>query len=145
MLFQNYLTLEGRLTRDPVLCESKNKNMYCTFGVCYNEIKRALSDDGKTKIWKSTPHFFNCVIFGNFASDVAKMKKGELVSVTGSMNYSHWTKNGENHSDVSIHAQSVKKLVYEKKNKDTSLDSKVDSPSSKKDEMVDKQNQSVLF
>ena len=117
MRLQNYITLEGRLTREPEVNESKSGCIYCKFGICYNENKKSVEKDGKVT-WDSIPHFFNCVAFGSCAEDVGKMAKGELVSVAGKVSYSHWVQNGTSRSSTSIEAQSVKKIVYEKKNKD---------------------------
>ena len=116
MYFQNYINVEGRLTRDPELSISKNGVKYCRFGICFNQQKRIKDSDGENQ-WESIAHFFNCVTFKNNAENVSKMKKGEPVSVVGKLQFSQYEKDGERISNVSIQADSVKKLLLEKKAK----------------------------
>lgn len=115
MYFQNYINVEGRLTRDPELMTSKKGVKYCRFGICFNQNKKIKDEDGEQ--WESIPHFFNCVAFKVNAENVARMRKGEPVSVVGKLQYSQYEKDGERISNVSIQADSVKKLLIEKKAK----------------------------
>ncbi len=113
MFFQNYITIEGRLTRKPELSTSKNGKEYCRFSICYNQQKK----NKETDEYESIPHFFNCVAFNYNARTVANMNKGDPVNVSGKLQFSQWEKNGERNTTVTILAENLKKLVIEKHNK----------------------------
>ena len=115
MLFQNSILLEGRLTWDPELNVSKNGKKYCSFGICYAESKKVTDGEGRPIGYESIPNFFNCVTFGNGAEVVATMKKGDLVSLYGKICFSKYEKDGKTLTSVSIKADSVKKLIFQKK------------------------------
>ena len=114
MFFQNYITIEGRLTRKPELQTSKNGKDYCRFSICYNQQKK----NKETDEYESIPHFFNCVAFNYNAKTVANMNKGDPVNVSGKLQFSQWEDSqGGRNTSVTILAENLKKLVIEKHNK----------------------------
>lgn len=116
MFFQNHLNLEGRLTRTPELQKGKSGKEFCRFGLCYNQQKKNQNEE-----WESIPHFFNCVCFGKTALSVSRMEKGEPVTLVGKLQFNQWIdkESGERHTSVNIIAETVKKIVIEKRDKST--------------------------
>lgn len=113
MFFQNHINIEGRLVQNPDVKTSKNGVTYCRFSICYNQTKK----DKDSNEWISIPHFFNCVCFNKTAEALSKFKKGDPVTIEGSLQFSKYEKNGESESSVSISVKNIKKLFLEKKDK----------------------------
>ena len=128
MMMQNYLSIDGRLSREPVVNTSKHGLTYCAFGICYNQRKKVLDMDGTIKRWDNVPHWFNCVAFGPLAEYVGEMKKGELVNVVGKIEYQQYDRDGKTISHVTIICEEVKEIMYRKKVK----------PEDKKDDISQK-------
>ena len=111
MFFQNYINMDGRLTRNPEVQTSKNGKEYCRFSICYNERKK----NNATDEWESIPNFFNCVAFGYTATNLINLKKGDLINVVGKLKASQYEdKNGNKVNSFSIIADNVKKTVIVK-------------------------------
>lgn len=111
MFFQNYINMDGRLTRNPEVQTSKNGKEYCRFSICYNERKK----NNVTEEWESIPNFFNCVAFGYIATNLINLKKGDLINVVGKLKASQYEdKNGNKVNSFSIIADNVKKTVIVK-------------------------------
>jgi single-strand DNA-binding protein len=73
----NNVKLIGRLTRDPEVNERSGKT------VC--DIRLAVNGPGKTP-----PVFIDVAVFDERAEQASAMKKGDQVSVEGSLRYSEW-------------------------------------------------------
>ena len=82
----NTLTLVGNLTRDPELRVAPSGVEVLTFGIAVNKNKKAA--DGR---WESEPHYFDCVIFGEAATNfAASYQKGHRVMVLGKLEQRTW-------------------------------------------------------
>lgn len=72
----NKMTLQGRLTFDPILKESDSGTSYCKINVAWSERK----GDKETKL------FMNCITFNSTAAFVSKyFSKGKMIIVEGKL------------------------------------------------------------
>lgn len=113
MFFKNQIDIEGRLCQTPELKKSANGTSYCRFSICYNQNKK----DKATGNYTNIPHFFNCVTFKSLAETVADFKKGDPVTIGGTLNYNSYEKDGKKNTNVSIIVNSIKLLYIPKKAK----------------------------
>ena len=113
MFFKNQIDIEGRLCQTPELKTSANGTSYCRFSICYNQSKK----DKATGAYSNIPHFFNCVTFKTLAENVAEYKKGDPVTIGGTLNYNSYEKDGTKKTNVSIIVNSIKLLSIPKKTK----------------------------
>ena len=105
MLNMNEVKFTGRLTKDPVLRETKSGKPACNLSVANN---RKYSINGEDRIVTT---FMDVETFGASAVAVAKrLKKGAPVLIDGSLKYQAWESNGQKHSKVVILAQRVQFL-----------------------------------
>ncbi len=81
----NYVSLLGRLTKDPELKYSQSGKAFCNFTVAVTrEFKRDEAD------------FINCVAWDKRAEAIAEyLRKGRRIAVQGRLNVSNYEKNGE--------------------------------------------------
>lgn len=115
MLFQNYLNIEGRLCNEIELKKTNNGISYCRFSICYNKPKKLSVPDEQGKEWTSVPKFFTVTAWDKLAEQtVNKIKKGDPISVIGSLDYSEWTdENNNKHSNISILATGIRKFYID--------------------------------
>jgi single-strand DNA-binding protein len=105
MVNMNEVKFTGRLTKDPVLRETKSGKPACNLSVANN---RKYSINGEDRIVTT---FMDVETFGASAVAVAKrLKKGAPVLVDGSLKFQSWESNGQKHSKVVILAQRVQFL-----------------------------------
>ncbi len=80
----NNITLIGNLTRDPDLRYTQSGKETCSFSIAVAQYKN------KADEWISD--FFNCVVWGKLAENVAKsLAKGDKVIVAGKIYVEKWT------------------------------------------------------
>lgn len=116
MKYNNFVLLEGRLTADVDLKETKNGNKYSRFCLCYNVYRYDKNNKDPNYKGDSVPHYFNIVAWNDIAEFAAELKKGEAIQVRGKLSYSAWTdENNNKHSDVFILAESVINISNAKK------------------------------
>lgn len=118
MMFQNYITIEGRLTRTPEVKQTSTGKDFVNFGICYNKLKKLSEPNDKGYNYESIPNFFNLTAWNKNAIECLNFKKGESVTVSGSLCYDEWNDKitNEKKSKVYILVNSIKKIVSEKSN-----------------------------
>ena len=81
----NYVSLIGRLTKDPELKYSQSGKAFCKFTIAVTrEFNREEAD------------FINCVAWDKRAETIAEyLKKGRRIAVQGRLNVNSYDKNGE--------------------------------------------------
>ena len=91
----------GRLTRDCELKYSEGGLAICKFSLaCGKKIK----DENYTS-------FFDVVVFGKLGEALNKyLLKGKQVAVQGEVKQERWTKDGQNHSKVTVIANNIELL-----------------------------------
>jgi single-strand DNA-binding protein len=105
MVNMNEVKFTGRLTKDPVLRETKSGKPACNLSVANN---RKYSVNGADRVETT---FMDVETYGANAAAVAKcLKKGSPVLVNGSLKFQAWESNGQKHSKVVILAQRVQFL-----------------------------------
>lgn len=105
MVNMNEVKFTGRLTKDPVLRETKSGKPACNLSVANN---RKYSINGEDRIETT---FMDVETYGASATAAAKcLKKGAPVLVDGSLKFQSWESNGQKHSKVVILAQRVQFL-----------------------------------
>ena len=70
--------INGKLAKDTQLKTSANGNLYCHFSLI-------------VAIGEPTPIFITGIAFNENAERIARLKKGDALSVTGSLKPSEWT------------------------------------------------------
>jgi len=80
----NNITLVGNITRDPELRYTQSGKATCSFSIAVAQYKN------KADEWVSD--FFNCVVWGKLAENVAEsLAKGDKVIVAGKIYVEKWT------------------------------------------------------
>ena len=81
----NYVSLLGRLTKDPELKYSQSGKAFCKFTIAVTrEFNREEAD------------FINCVAWDKRAEAIAEyLRKGRRIAIQGRLNVSNYEKNGE--------------------------------------------------
>lgn len=95
----NSVNISGRLTRDPELRETASGLEIVNFGVAVEQRVK----DGEE--WTTKAHFVDCTVFGGYGKLVAnKAVKGDLVSVSGRLDFSQWEdkESGANRSKLAV-------------------------------------------
>lgn len=97
----NSVTVSGNLTRDPELTYA-GELAICKFGLAWNQRKKQGDE------YVDVAHFFDVTYFGRRGELMAeKAAKGNLVFVSGRLDYGSWEKDGEKRSKVGIVADNV--------------------------------------
>lgn len=100
----NIAVISGNLTRDPELRMTPGGTQVLNFGVAVND--RAKNQ--QTGEWEDRPNFIDCVLFGNRADALSRiLRKGIKVSVSGSLRWSQWERDGQKRSKVEVVADEV--------------------------------------
>ena len=106
MLFQNQVLIEGFLVENPELKETKNGTPFTNFSICFNKSKRKNETE-----WETIPNYFHIKAWKKTAELSAKYKKGDALSICGSLCYSSFTDQNNNKKAYTfILASSVKKI-----------------------------------
>ena len=95
----NTVALSGRATRDPQLRHTASGTPVVNFGIAVEQYKK--DADNETS-------FFNLTAWAGLAELIAaKLRKGEAISVQGSLVQRSWEKDGETHSTVEINMREI--------------------------------------
>ena len=99
----NTCVVEGNMTKDIELLIAASGNAIGRGSVAWNQSKKVGNN------WEETPHYFDFVVFGDLAENVASsLNKGDRVIVEGRLDFSTWEDNeGNTRRTVSIVADSV--------------------------------------
>ncbi|MEW5816650.1 MAG: single-stranded DNA-binding protein [Spirochaetota bacterium] len=99
----NSILLEGNLTKDPELVETKKGTPVCTFSVASNRYYK--QDNGP----QNEVSFFDVEVWSHLAETCKEyLKKGRGVRVVGRLKQDRWAGNdGKNHSRIKIIAEHV--------------------------------------
>jgi len=101
----NRVVLTGNLTADPVLRSLPSGAGVCNFSIAVN------SREKRGDEWANRVDFFDCVVFGAQADNLARYKgKGEPVAVDGRLRQERWEKDGQKHQRVVVKVDSVQFL-----------------------------------
>lgn len=107
---QNLVVIEGNACRD---AEIKSGTTICKMSIASNRFYK--SGDG----FEKEVSFFDVDCFGDVAKLCAeKVKKGDLVRITGRLKQSRWQQDGQNRSTVVIVAERVEFGSKSKNNQD---------------------------
>ena len=100
----NHAVISGNLTRD---CEERRTQggmTIVTFTVAVNERRK----NNQTGEYEDYPNYIGCAVFGKYAEKLApSLLKGSRVTVSGSLRWSQWEKDGQKRSKVEIIAQDI--------------------------------------
>ena len=100
----NTVALSGNLTRDPELRHTPSGFAIAKLGIAVNKSKKNPDGDG----YIEEGHFFDVDVLGNFGELVArKLRKGDLITVQGELEYQSWESEGGKRSKVSVLARSI--------------------------------------
>jgi single-strand DNA-binding protein len=99
----NTVTLSGRATRDPEGKEIGSDNYVVNFGIA---VDRRVKQGEE---YVNVPNFFDVAVFGGYAKLVEKkLRKGDLISLSGELRYETWENEaGEKRSKVSVVARDL--------------------------------------
>jgi len=103
----NRAVLIGRLTKDPEVSISKNRERaVARFCIAYNRRYKSGEE------WKEESHFFEIKVFGKLAKVIGeRYSKGDLVFVEGRLSQDRWeTEEGGKRSRITIVADTVRLL-----------------------------------
>lgn len=101
----NRIVLTGNLVRDPELRSLPSGASVCQFSIAVN------SREKRGEEWQDRVDFFDCVVFGNQADNLARFKaKGEPVAIDGRLRQERWEKDGQKHQRVVVKVDSVQFL-----------------------------------
>ena len=101
----NRVVLTGNLTRDPELRSLPSGTGVCNFSIAVN------SREKRGEEWQDRVDFFDCVVFGAQADNLARYKaKGEPVAVDGRLRQERWEKDGVKHQRVVVKVDTVQFL-----------------------------------
>lgn len=97
----NHIVLMGRMVKDPELKQTQSGVSVCNFTIAVDRDYK----NGDEKV----ADFVDCVVWRNSADFVAKyMKKGRMVTVSGSLQSRKWRdKEGNNRTSWEVQAQNV--------------------------------------
>lgn len=101
----NQVTIIGRLGADPELREITGGTKVVTVSVASWESyfdKSKPNDQGGVGAWETITEWHRVVIWGDAAERTKKMKKGEIVVVTGKNRTRSWEKDGITHYQTEI-------------------------------------------
>jgi single-stranded DNA-binding protein len=79
MADKNVATVEGNLTRDPVLIEKEGRVPVCLLGIACNRRRK----NRATEVWEDHPRYFSVKVYGSRAKEAAAFVKGQKVLVNG--------------------------------------------------------------
>ena len=100
----NVVCLTGRLTRDPELRSTPGGTTVLDLGLAVNERRR----NRQTDQWEDYANFVDCTMFGDRAEALSRiLRKGMQVSVSGSLRWESWERDGQRRSRLSVIAREV--------------------------------------
>lgn len=97
------VTIVGNLTRAPELRFTQTQKPVCNFGVACNRLVSRPGEERREEV-----SFFNVTAWDSLATNVADLKTGDRVVVTGRLQQRSWeTDEGDKRSTVEITAEEV--------------------------------------
>ena len=88
----NYVSLLGRLTKDPELKQSSSGKSYCRFSIA---VKREFVKDGVD--------FINCIAWDKRAEFISNyFSKGKRILIQGRLNVNSYESNGEKRTSIDV-------------------------------------------
>ena len=101
----NQLFLMGNLVWKPEIRSTSTGKKYINFSIGVNKSRKV------NETWESTVDFFPIIVWGDSVEKLqAKLEKGVLVLVDGSLRQQKWEKDGVKHSGIGIIARKVRVL-----------------------------------
>lgn len=102
------LVLVGRLGAEPEVIATKGEDLTVLSVATDRSVKDSNAESG----WAQVTEWHRVKLFGDsMAKRLAKVHKGDLVLIEGSLLYEHWTSDeGEKKSRAVIHASGLKLL-----------------------------------
>jgi single stranded DNA-binding protein len=94
----NKVTVEGNLTRDPVLIEKEGRVPVCLLRLACNRSRK----NRRTGDWENHPRFFGVKVYGPGAKEASTFVKGQKVLVNGYLDSYTKGDGDERHDVVSI-------------------------------------------
>ena len=101
----NQVTVIGRLGADPEIREINGTTKVCTVSVASWESyfdKTKPNDRGGVGDWQTITEWHRVVVWGDATDRLKKMKKGDMVCVTGKIRTREWEKDGAKHYQTEI-------------------------------------------
>jgi single-stranded DNA-binding protein len=86
---KNVVTVEGNLTKAPVLIEKQGRKPVCLLRIACNRSRK----NSTTGAWENHPRFFEVKVYGPKTTEVSTYAKGE--KVLGEEGYLDWYEKGE--------------------------------------------------
>ena len=100
----NHAIISGNLTRDCEERRTQSGMVIVTFTVAVNERRK----NSQTGEYEDYPNYIGCAAFGKYAEKkAALLTKGTRVTVSGSLRFSQWEKDGQKRSKLEIIAQDI--------------------------------------
>ena len=100
----NHAVISGNLTRDCEERRTQSGMAIVTFTVAVNERRK----NNQTGEYDDYANYIGCVAFGKYAENKAPaLQKGARVTVSGSLRWSQWEKDGQKRSKVEIIANDI--------------------------------------
>ena len=97
-----HIAAHGRMGGDPKLATTKNDQPMAFATLAVNLPKRGGEEGEEHTEW------FSLIAFGNLAQTLAKQKKGDLISVSGVLQFNEYeTKSGETRKQFQVLVDSV--------------------------------------
>lgn len=112
----NTVAVSGNVTRDPQVkwTSDDGESKIVEVGLAYNRRKKNKDDE-----YEDETSFFDVVVFGKFATLVdRKVRKGDAITVTGSLKQDRWTTDDGNRSKVVIEAREIDGACFYQKDDD---------------------------
>lgn len=94
----NKIIVDGKVYGEP-MTRPVNKTKVCTFAVIHTE-KGAMGRPDKT-------HFFKCEGWGDVATELAKLRENDEVTLAGRLIQTEWEKDGKKNSMIKIRVSDV--------------------------------------
>ena len=96
----NRVILSGNLTRDPELKVTQSGTSVLSFGIAVSDRKNA-SGEAHT-------NFFECTVWGKYGETMERhLQKGQKVTVSGSLHYSSWERDGKKRNRVEVYVREI--------------------------------------
>ena len=98
---KNIITIDGNITKDPILKYTGNGTAICTFSIASNRFYK------KNNEFEKETSFFDVQAWSSLALDVNEKSKGQAVSIQGRLKQDRWQQDGQSRSKVIIVANEI--------------------------------------
>jgi len=106
---KNIVTIDGNITKDPVLKYTANGTAICTFSIASNRFYK------KNNEFEKETSFFDVQAWSSLVLDVNEKSKGQAVSIQGRLKQDRWQQGGQNRSRIVIVANDIQFITRERK------------------------------